>query len=86
MSLVRCGGVTWGDNIAQARVWCWQPQHERGCWLGGGAVLGSPLREVKRNGTFLGWSTRFQVCSCERFYQYSYSGQAGLILLMHLHT
>lgn len=24
MSLVRCGGVTYSDNISQARMWCQQ--------------------------------------------------------------
>ena len=61
-------------------MWCQQAQHEQGCWLRGGEVLGSPLREGKRNGTFLGWSTRYQVGSCEKFREYSNSGQAGLIL------
>lgn len=42
MSLVRCGGVTYSDNISQARMWCQQTQHEQRCWLGGGEVLGDP--------------------------------------------
>lgn len=40
MSLVRCGGVTKGDNTTQARMWCQQTLYELGCWQGAGEVLG----------------------------------------------